>query len=221
MNYLCSFRPLFESAAGQEAVQKTGVPPFADDSCRREPDLESKFPSITAICRCGHFAPRLGEGDTVVYITRKARYFNATEAHWRLVAILKVLKSFPSHALAARWYESKRLPLPSNCIVPSNRPLPLVKTARHMCEVGCWDETYQKRAKRWGIFHVCEHLYCELFHPPAITATTMRNIFGRIPGTRTPPSISNAEFEALRKIAGINSTGTGGKRAVVQRAAAG
>jgi len=46
--YVVTYRPLESTATGRRV--KTD-PPFADGSCRREPDLESKFPSITALCR--------------------------------------------------------------------------------------------------------------------------------------------------------------------------
>ncbi len=201
MKFLCSYRPLAESALGRRAVNQFGLPPFVDASCRREPGFESKFPSISALCRCGYFAPRLQIGDTVVYITRKAHYFNAAEAHWRLVAILKVLLSFESHVAAADWYRTKRLPLPSNCMVPGNPPSPLEKTDRFHNDLRHWHAIYRSRAKNWGMFHVCETLFCKLRHPSAITEIMMRDIFGKIPGTLNPPAITEAEFSKLRQIA--------------------
>lgn len=157
MQFLCSYRPLAKSALGRRAVNQFGLPPFVDASCRREPDFESKFPSISALCRSAHFAPRLHIGDKVIYITRKAHYFNAAEGHWRLVAILKILASFESHAVAADWYRAERLPLPSNCMVPGNPPLALEMTDRHYNDLRRWDASYRLRAKTWGVFHACEH----------------------------------------------------------------
>jgi hypothetical protein len=51
-------------------LSTANYPPFIDASCRREPDLESRYPSITALCREGHFAPHLHEGDVVAYMTK-------------------------------------------------------------------------------------------------------------------------------------------------------
>jgi hypothetical protein len=201
MQFLCSYRPLVESMLGQRTVNQLGLPPFVDASCRREPDFESKFPSISALCRCGHFAPRLRVGDTVVYITRKARYFNAAESHWRLVAILKVLVSFETHSAAADWYRVQGQPLPSNCMVSGNPPLALEMTDCFYNDLRRWDAVYRLRAKTWGVFHVCEPPFLKLHHPPAITEAMMRNIFGRIPGTRNPPAITDAEFAKLRQLA--------------------
>jgi hypothetical protein len=210
MQYLCSFRPLAESELGREAAEQFHLPLFVDASCRREPDFESKFPSITALCRCGHFAPRLRVGDMVVYITRKARYFNAAEGHWRLVAILKILASFESHAAAADWYRAQDQPLPSNCMMPGNPPLALEMTDRHFNDLRHWDAIYRLRAKTWGVFHVCEPLFCELQHPPAVTEAMMRDIFGRIPGTLNPPAIADAELAKLHELANkaTHQTGT-------------
>ena len=70
--YLNSFRPLTRTAAGRAAVQGYGIRPFVDGSCRREPDLESDFPSITALCRFRSFAPRLQENEIAVYLTVQA-----------------------------------------------------------------------------------------------------------------------------------------------------
>ena len=201
MKYLCSFRPLIESPNGRAAIADFKLSPFVDASCRREPDFESKFPSISALCRCGHFAPRLRVGDTVVNITRKARYFNAAEGHWRLVAILKIRASFESHAAAADWYRIQGQPLPSNCMVPGNPPLALEKTDRYHNDLRHWDAIYRLRAKTWSIFHACEPLFCELHHPPAITEAMMRDIFGHIPVTLNPPAVTSKAYEQLRRLA--------------------
>jgi hypothetical protein len=50
MQFLCSFRPLAASVVGQRAANQFGLPRFLDASCRREPDFESAFPSISALC---------------------------------------------------------------------------------------------------------------------------------------------------------------------------
>jgi len=62
------------SKPGRRAIEAFALPPFIDSSCRREPDLESRSPSISALCRRTKFAPRLYPTDRVVYITTKGRY---------------------------------------------------------------------------------------------------------------------------------------------------
>jgi hypothetical protein len=44
-------------------------------------------------------------------------------------------------------------------------------------------------------------LFCKLHHPPAITEAMTREIFGRIPGTRNPPAITDEEFAELQQLA--------------------
>src|SRR5687767_5574345 len=128
MRYLSSFKPLNFNRYGRKAIETFRLPPYVDGSCRREPDFESKFPSVSALCRFTKFAPRLHEGDTIVYITVKGMYAPINRRHWRLIAILKVLKRFDSHQDAAAWYIAERIQLPGNCMVDGNPPLPLEKT---------------------------------------------------------------------------------------------
>lgn len=59
--YLVTYRPLAYSVAGRKAAEAHGIPPFVDGSIRREPDLESAYPSISCLCRTARFAPRLRE----------------------------------------------------------------------------------------------------------------------------------------------------------------
>ncbi len=42
------------------------------NTCRREPDFESQFPAISALCRGKLFAPRLNPDDLVAYILLSA-----------------------------------------------------------------------------------------------------------------------------------------------------
>jgi hypothetical protein len=53
--FLATFRPFTYTAGGRRAVQEYGLPSFIDGTCRREPDVESSFPSVLAACRmcCG------------------------------------------------------------------------------------------------------------------------------------------------------------------------
>lgn len=200
MHYLTTYKPLISTKQGRVAVSRFGIPPFVDGSCRREPDFESQFPSISALCHFKLFAPRLHEGDTIVYITRKGRYLETEHGHWRLVATLRVLKRFESHKDAAGWYKAKDIALPSNCLVKGNRPLPLEKTAGDENSVCDWDALYQLRAKVCGVFLACEPEFLELHKPPMLTSDKMESIFGKIPGTRNPPRISDEQFAKLKWI---------------------
>src|SRR4051812_12314442 len=98
-NYLAKYHPLNSTLAGQRAAAQFSIPPYVDGSCRREPDLECEFPAITALCRGELFAPYLKEGDEVIYITTK-NFYGESFRHWRIVARLRILKRFESHAIA-------------------------------------------------------------------------------------------------------------------------
>jgi hypothetical protein len=216
--FLSTFHPLVLTAGGRRAVQKHGLPPFIDDSCRREPDLESPFPSITALCHAGGFAPRLQAGNTVAYLTVKGRYGRDTQAGWRLVAVLHVIERFESHDLAADWYRSNGVTLPSNCIVAGNAPKPLELTkgnpGREIREraaldpermIRLWDAGYRQRVARWPMFLVCRASFLDLQSPPQILESDLVDIFGKIPGTRTPRKITvrqvNSLLDAARRTA--------------------
>ena len=62
-DYLVTYRPLIETDAGAQAVERYGLPPYIDASCRREPDLAHAMPAITALCRGAMLAPRLRVND--------------------------------------------------------------------------------------------------------------------------------------------------------------
>ncbi len=126
--FLATYRPLVRTASGRQAIQEHDLLPFIDGSCRREPDFESPFPSITATCRGRNFAPRLRIGDRVAYLTVRGRYLCDRQSGWRLVAVLRVVQRFASHTEAAAWYQRQGRPLPSNCIVEGNPPKPLELT---------------------------------------------------------------------------------------------
>jgi len=214
--FLTTFHPLTETAAGRSAVEHYGLPPFIDGSCRREPDFESLFPSISALCRLGSFAPRLRKGDAVMYLTIKGKYQGDEMPGWRLVAVLRVIHHpFSDHREAARWYAEQRCQLPSNCLVPGNPPqafdrthgkLPDVVRRRTSGEADsvktrCWDHTYWERAKRQPIFLVTQTEFLELTHPPQLQRPDMLKVFGYVPGTQTPPKIDCNHLRLLMKVA--------------------
>ena len=190
---------------GKSAIQEYGIPPYVDDSIRREPDFESQFPSISAICRASKFAPRLKESDTVIYITVKGKYHGHAEKHWRLTAILEVIRRFKSHRQAAKWYEKRGIELPSNCMVPGNQPLSLNRTSNKdkWASVKRWDVFYRTRTKENSVFLVCKAMFLELNNPPIVTKKTLCDAFGRVRRTQNPPSISEKEYQRLTSTVAI------------------
>jgi hypothetical protein len=125
---VASYNPLCYTKTGERAYMDNNLNPFIDASCRREPDLENRFPSITAICRKNKFAPNLKEGDIVVYITNKWKYLKDERANNKLVAVLQVIKKCSSHQVAADWYKERDESVPSNCFVDGNNPFPFTMT---------------------------------------------------------------------------------------------
>ena len=209
MNYLTTYHPLVGHGRGRDAIRKYGFARYLDDSCRREPDFESQFPSITSICRGRYFAPRLRESDRIVYMTVKGKYPGYEERHWRLTAVLKVVKRFESHEAAARWYRKRGLILPSNCMVNGNPPLEVDMTAnrRRYPSVKWWDSAYRKRVRQNPVFLATESLFLELQEPPLLTEHMLRQVFGRIPVTRTPPRITDDNCQNLLDLAGATHQG--------------
>jgi hypothetical protein len=203
MIYLNSFRPLISRTAGHKAARIYKLPPFIDGSCRREPDFQSQFPSITALCRFTKFAPRLHEDDLIAYITVKGKYINESDEHWRLVAILQVLKRFQSHKDAAIWYGEQGLSLPSNCMVEGNPPIQLDQTVATHETVEEWDRVYRFRAWKCPVFLACTALHLALHNPPIITADMMDQVFEHPPSTQNPPSITPDQFYRLKESCGL------------------
>ena len=205
MNYLTTYHPLVETRSGRAAIETFGFPPYVDDSCRREPDFESEFPSITALCRGSKFAPRLRESDHIAYMTVKGPYPGLGERHRRLTAILKVGRRFQTHCEAASWYRENGLSLPSNCIVDDNPPLELEMTGNRdkFRFVRFWDGIYRKRVHDYSMLLVAESEFLDITNPPILTDTMLQGIFGRVPVTRTPPRITDEQLRALMESGGI------------------
>ena len=201
MEFLCSFRPLAASPPGRAAARQFNLPPFIDASCRREPDLQSRYPSISALCRKQYFAPRLRPGDRIVYITVKRAYTGPHEPHRHLVAILEVKHSFNTHRDAAAWYRGQGAAPPSNCMVFGNPPQPLDHTDRFHPALRRWDAEYRLRARKWGIFHACASLFLDLHTPPTLTDADLKRIFGSVPATQTPPAITEEQLNRLKTLA--------------------
>ncbi len=206
--YVSEFRPLAESSIGQTAIRHHALPPFIDASCRREPDLESVFPSITALCREGRLAGILNEGDVVAYVTKEFIYPTGTARARRLVAVLQIKNSWlkhrpkrglDSHDQAAEWYRQQGRPLPSNCMVDGNEPQALDRTDRFgirgkITTLEEWDRGYRLRAMECGAFHACEIIFCEVNAPPQFTTQQLQGWFGLPPDPRNPQPLTPGKY---------------------------
>ncbi|MFT5031869.1 MAG: hypothetical protein ACI9VS_004341 [Candidatus Binatia bacterium] len=204
--YINEFRPLAETFPGRNAIAQHALPAFIDASCRREPDLESEFPSITALCRAEHFAPQLREGDVVVYVTKEFDYPPGTERSRRIVAVLRILKSWLEHAnrrglkaheQAAQWYREHKLRLPSNCMVHPDGCCPLDQTDRYKANLEEWERAYRLRAIECGAFHACEPIFREVHNPPRLTTGQLHQWFGQIPNPRDQRPFPPEDFAKL------------------------
>lgn len=222
---LNSFHPLCETMIGLRAVEELRFPPFIDGSCRREPDFEHKFPSISALCRQGVFAPHLKEGDIVVYMTVGGIVPPYKLGH-HIVAILQVEKVFPTHKDGEHGYLADGLSIPSNCMSSSHglhkfeetmgnyknqkemksylrRDIAIQKKIGAKRIVG-WNERYLDKSVRWQCFVKTRKVYLNLIDPPVITDSHFKQIFGKLPNTRTPCIVSVNELMELGKVAGLD-----------------
>jgi hypothetical protein len=205
--YLASYRPMATTGRGRASAKAHGLPLFIDGSCRREPDLQGPRPSISALCRGKMFAPRLHRGDEVVYITVKSSFGATTQPHRKLVAHLRVVEEFLNHMDAANWYTANGLPVPSNCMVTGSAPEPYQRTYGHgerkyrayteEQRLTLWDGGYRKRARENGSFLACETLLCDTQTPLRLHDEDILAVFNRIPGTETPPAISQQQLQSL------------------------
>ena len=222
---LNSFRPLCMTEIGLKAIDDYKLPPFIDGSCRREPDFENEFPSITSLCRQGKFAPHLCPNDIVVYITVQGKWFEDFD-HYRLIAILVVKDKKDNHSQAASWYQRNNNLIPSNCMVPDNPPFAFDMTMgnfpskkeienflKHVKEkqkrigqrrIDLWNDEYLKKSKKWGDFVITKTIFKNVHTPPLLTLDEMSRIFGKTPNTRNPNKISKEQFRELAKHADID-----------------
>lgn len=222
---LNSFRPMCFTDLGIDAIVKYKFPPFIDASCRREPDFENPFPSISALCRQGQFAPHLRKNDIVVYMTIGGQFKQYKQGH-HLVAILQVEEVYQTHEIGKAEYVKANLPLPSNCMVLNNPPFDFDKTAGNFknksqqktfnskteeekTDIGerllrIWDEVYLNRTKHWECFVKTRPIYVDIQNPTQILHSDFEYIFGKIPNTRTPNKISKKQLVELARLVGIN-----------------
>lgn len=213
--FLVSYRPLCRTPAGKKAIERYGLKPYIDGSCRREPDFEAALPTITCLCRGGLFAPRLRVGDRVAYISKQGVY-SEEDPHWRLTALLEVRRRFESHVSAAAWFRQEGLFVPRNCMTDETAPLPLHLTdgeiptnlRRHRDLLSSeqiirhWDKAYAARASAHPTVVVCATLFLNLQTPPKILRRDWLNWLGRVPITRNPPQIDEKLWSLLMQRAG-------------------
>lgn len=214
--FLATFRPLIQTVGGRTAAQHYSLPPFIDGSCRREPDFESRFPSITAICRAGNFAPRLQVGDRVAYLTVKGKYAGDEAPGWRLIAVLRVSHRFSDHDEAAGWYARQGCPIPSNCLVDGNPPKafeltngnPPANVKRRVAAesdfrvaIRLWDATYRRRVRECPVFLATKVEFLDLTRPPQLREADLVKVFGKVPATLNPPKITYDQLKRLVELA--------------------
>lgn len=222
---LNSYHPLCETEIGLNAINNFGFPSFIDASCRREPDFENSYPSISALCRQDKFAPQLYPNDIIIYMTVQGKW-NTNYDHHRIIAILEVIERKENHLQAKLWYESKGLTIPSNCMVDDNPPHPFFETAGNYenktdiknflsyspekqkiigeRKLASWDKEYLEKSKKWGAFIITKPIFLNLTDPPILTDNDIFNIFKKKINTRTPKKLTAAEFKEIAKFAGIN-----------------
>lgn len=223
---LNSYHPLCSNELGKKAAIEFGIHPYVDGSCRREPDFENPFPSISALCRQNSFAPKLFPNDIVIYISLNSN--GNSQSKYRLVSILKVYKRFETHYNAYRWYRENNFVIPNNCMIEGNPPIPFEKTiskfdsfkeinrfknytAEKQKKIGerivaKWNEEYQTKSEKWPVFIVTKPLFnavYEGFEPPTIEYNDFQRIMGRVPNTRTPNNLLKKELFGFCELAGI------------------
>ncbi len=199
--FIVSYHPLCKTPLGQAAIEQYGFAPYLDGSCRREPDFSSTHPPITSLCRGRQFVPQLSVGDQVLYITVKGRWNEVPEDHWRLVALLRVIEILPSHQAGAQWYIDRGLPIPTNCLVPGNEPLPMGMNAGlppHAANLEDWNNQYLERVQVPPRFVVTEPVEPPfVVDPSPIWHQTWDQVFGGVVNTQAPRQKTIAEVHSL------------------------
>ena len=108
---------------------------------------------------------------------------------------------FETHADAAAWYAARGLRPPGNLVVDGNPPLPVPLTLHHgKAHDGDWDAVCLRRAAEVGTVLACETRVLDLTAPPPVLQDDWLALFGTVPNTRTPPEISEAQFDRLLAI---------------------
>jgi hypothetical protein len=225
--FLCSYWPLAKTLGGRRAVAAYGLPPYANGMSRREPDFEHPCPALTSSSRGRGFVPRLRPGDAVVFVTTKGKWgpppagaLGPLAPHWRLVGVLEVERRFEAHAEAAAWYAGRGLRPPGNLVVDGNPPLPVPLTLHNgRPHDGDWDAVCAERAEACGTVLACRPRVLDLHAPPPVFQDDLVALFGTVPNTRTPPEISEAQFDRLLALADARRAPAPEDTAPVRRAA--
>jgi hypothetical protein len=217
--WLLTYRPLAATPNGPWKQHPDRCLPYEDASCRREPDFRAKPVTISGACRPG-FAARLKPGDLVVYATVKRPYDGGSKRSRKLVAILEVhgTRTHANYALA-------HSPLPANCIVPGNAPLPWELTegyytdeeGRHSLQevahrrnlkpesaaakralVQEWDRLYKWRQRHDDTIVPCDVRFLSLERPPEIPD----NVFSPhpFPGTQSGTRLTQEQLFTLLNV---------------------
>jgi hypothetical protein len=90
----------------------------------------------------------------------------------------------------------------------TNQDLPLEVKARITAQTNpsdklrLWNATYATRSRDCGVFLACRADFLELRRPRILHRAEIISVFGRIPGTQTPPEITPAQFVRLEELAG-------------------
>jgi len=212
--FLNSFIPLAYNRFGRNSAINNNLPLYIDGSCRREPDFQNPSPAITQLCRPNKLVTRLNVGDLVIYITKLGNYGNPP-SHWNFIGVLEVIDFVLNHNQAEVYYLNNQIPISQNVICNQTTPFPLNMT-HGLCGfhhrnlpphriITLWNNGYIGRANRYpkvAITRVWKNTL-NLNNPPVITHAIMNNIFGRIPGTQTPPKLTNVEWTNFKNALNI------------------
>jgi hypothetical protein len=145
-----------------------------------------------------------------------------------LIAILQVTEVYSSHQQAQVEYSKLNLPLPSNCIVPTNPPHAFIETggnfetkkelqtflnasSQNQQENGNsrlqnWDKGYLYRSRKWPCFIRTTPLYINLENPYPIFQSDLDIIFGKRIGTRSGKKITETQLIDLAHLIGVELT---------------
>jgi len=197
--YLNSFNPLSINKNGQVAIEKYNLLPFIDGSCRREPDFENEFPSITGLCRPG-FAEKLKEKDIIVYVTNKKGIGSR-----KIIAVLEVTKVFENHRQAADWYIKENKVIPNNIMVNETLPFDLDKTHRLHGIRNITDDI--ELLKHWNLIYNCRSrnkqkvVQCKIRYKELNTPSILdESKFDRKLIAQNPPILCDKEWETIKEL---------------------
>lgn len=143
-------------------------------------------------------------------LTVQGKWGGDCEPHWRLVAYLRVVRTFASHQSAADWYQAKGLEAPANCVVQGNKPLAVSKTSGVPPKIRAehprrrnpraWDASYKARAARTPKFVATKPLHLFLDRPPKLSRKMWEEVFKKVLNTQSPKHVERAGLRRLFRI---------------------